>query len=198
MATAVTELNGTSEVATYGPPYNNTPGAGQKVLGVNTQTWPGVHYRIDTARDFVLDPLRSIPGNAPLQRALSAYSAASKAQQKRWTDAYTAGLKRAHFPDGLPKLSPGNYGPLAPMMSSLAGLAESGGLDGALLTSSQFYQTNYTKPLLFLSGGDLFRVPRRRPAPARRPVGDAERDRQLPVLTRHVVNTADRRPVPDS
>jgi len=42
------------------------------------------------------------------------------------------------------------------MMSSLVGLAESGGLDGALLTSSQFYQTNYTKPLLFLSGGSFF------------------------------------------
>jgi hypothetical protein len=156
VATAVTELDGTSEVATYGPPYNNTPGAGQKVFGVNTQTWPGVHYRIDTARDFVLDPLRSIPGNASLQRALAAYAAAPTAQQKRWTDAYEAALKHASFPGGLPKLPPGAYGPVAPMMSSLAGLAESGGLDGALLTTSQFYQTNYTKPLLFLSGGDFF------------------------------------------
>jgi hypothetical protein len=41
-------------------------------------------------------------------------------------------------------------------MSSLVALAESGGLDGALLTSSQFYQTNYTRPLLFLSGGSYF------------------------------------------
>jgi hypothetical protein len=156
VATAVTELDGTSEVATYGPPYNNAPGAGQKVLGVNTQTWPGVHYRINTARDYVLDPLRSIPGNAALERALAQYRAASKAQQRRWTHAYSAGLKQATYPGGLPKLPPGNYGPVAPMMSSLAGLAASGGLDGALLTTSQFYQTNYTKPLLFLSGGDYF------------------------------------------
>ena len=42
------------------------------------------------------------------------------------------------------------------MMASLAGLAASGGLDGALLTSKQFYQTNYTKPLLFLAGGGYF------------------------------------------
>ena len=42
------------------------------------------------------------------------------------------------------------------MMASLAGLAASGGLDGALLNSNQFYQTNYTKPLLFLSGGGYF------------------------------------------
>jgi hypothetical protein len=156
VATAITELDGTSEVATYGPPYNNTPGAGQKVFGVNTQTWPGVHHPIDTARDFVLDPLHSIPGDASLSRALTAYAAAPAAQQKRWTDAYTAGLKKASFPSGLPKLPRGDYGPVAPMMDSLAGLAESGGLDGTLLTSSQFYQTNYTKPLLFVSGGDFF------------------------------------------
>ena len=156
LATAVTELDGTSEIATYGPPYNDTPGAGQKVLGVNTQTWPGVHYRIDTHSDFVLDPLRSIPGNASLRRALAAYESAPPAQQSRWTDAYTAALKHARFPGGLPRLPPGPYGPVAPMMSSLVGLAESGGLDGALLTSSQFYQTNYTKPLLFLSGGGFF------------------------------------------
>ncbi len=156
VATAVTELDGTSEVATYGPPYNDTPDVGQKVLGVPTQRWPGVHYRIDTAKDFVLNPLRDIPGNASLRRALAAYEAAPPALQSRWTDAYTAALEHARFPGGTPKLPPGHYGPVAPMMSSLVGLAQSSGLDGALLTSSQFYQTNYTKPLLFLSGGGFF------------------------------------------
>ena len=156
VATAVTELDGTSEIATYGPPYNNTPGAGQKVFGVNTQTWPGVHYRIDTAKDFVLDPLKDIPGNATLKRALAAYQAAPPSLQSRWTDAYTAALKKARYPRGLPLVPPGRYGPVAPMMLALTALAQSGGLDGALLTSNQFYQTNYTKPLLFLSGGGFF------------------------------------------
>jgi hypothetical protein len=156
VATAVTELDGSSEIATYGPPYNNTPGAGQKVFGVNTQTWPGVHYRIDTAKDFVLDPLGDIPGNARLKAALAAYEAAPPSLQSRWTDAYTAALKKARYPGGLPAVPPGHYGPVAPMMLSLTALAQSGGLDGALLTSSQFYQTNYTKPLLFLSGGAFF------------------------------------------
>jgi hypothetical protein len=41
------------------------------------------------------------------------------------------------------------------MMNSLLGLAQSGGLDGALLTSGQFYQTDYTKPLLFMADGGL-------------------------------------------
>ena len=38
VATAVTELDGTSELAAYGPPYNDTPGAGQKVLGVSPRS----------------------------------------------------------------------------------------------------------------------------------------------------------------
>ncbi len=156
LATAVTELDGSSEVATYGPPYNDTPGAGQKIGPISLQRAPGVHYRINTANDFVLDPLRSIPGDPTLRRALIAYQAAPPALRSRWTDAYTAGLKHARFPAGLPKLPPGHYGPVAPMMSSLLGLASSGGLDGSLLTTSQFYQTNYTKPLLFLSGGSYF------------------------------------------
>jgi hypothetical protein len=156
VGTAVTELDGSSEIATYGPPYNDTPGAGQKVFGINTQTWPGVHYRIDTAKDFVLDPLKDVPANATLKRALAAYQAAPPSLQSRWTDAYTAALKKARYPRGLPLVPPGRYGPVAPMLVALTALAQSGGLDGALLTSSQFYQTNYTKPLLFLSGGAFF------------------------------------------
>lgn len=156
VATAVTELDGSSEIATYGPPYNNTPDAGQKVGPVSLQRAAGVHHSVNTAQDFVLDPLRSIPGNAALTQALTAYQAAPPAQQKAWTDAYTEGLDKAKFPDGIPQLPPGDYGPVAPMISSLAGLAASGGLDGALVTSGQFYQTDFTKPLLFLSGGGYF------------------------------------------
>ena len=49
----------------------------------------------------------------------------------------------------------GNYGPVPPMMSALLSSPRAGGLDGDLLTSSQFYQTDYTKPLLFLADGGL-------------------------------------------
>ncbi len=41
------------------------------------------------------------------------------------------------------------------MMGSLLTFAQSGGLDGALLTSKQFYQTDYTKPLLFMADGGV-------------------------------------------
>jgi hypothetical protein len=46
-------------------------------------------------------------------------------------------------------------GPLPTMMTGLLALAKSGGLDGSLLTSSQFFQTDYTKPLLFMADGGL-------------------------------------------
>jgi hypothetical protein len=41
------------------------------------------------------------------------------------------------------------------MMPALLSFAQSGGLDGVLLTSKQFYQTDYTKPLLLLADGGL-------------------------------------------
>ena len=47
------------------------------------------------------------------------------------------------------------YGPLPTMMNGLARFAQGGGLDGALLTSKQFYQTDYTKPLLLLADGSM-------------------------------------------
>ncbi|HEX5822516.1 MAG TPA: hypothetical protein VFY30_12190 [Solirubrobacterales bacterium] len=156
VATAVTELDGSSEVATYGAPYNHTPDTGQKIGPLNLQSAAGVHIPINTSEDFVLNPLSSIPGDAALTRALQEYQAAPPAQQKAWTDAYTKALDGATFPSGIPQVPPGDYGPVAPMMASLAGLAATGGLDGALLNANQFYQTNYTKPLLFLSGGGYF------------------------------------------
>jgi hypothetical protein len=39
------------------------------------------------------------------------------------------------------------------MLSQLLDLARTGGLDGALLSQGSFYQTDYTKPLLFLGDG---------------------------------------------
>jgi hypothetical protein len=156
LTTAVSELDRSSEIATYGPPYNHTPGAGQKIGPVSLQRAAGVHQPIDTARDFVIDPLNTIPGSPTLKVALGAYSAAPPQQRKAWTDAYTAALPKASISDGLVKLPPGNYGPVAPMMTSLLGLAQSGGLDGVMLAGGHFYETNYTKPLLFLSGGTYF------------------------------------------
>src|SRR5947209_20452086 len=72
-----------------------------------------------------------------------------------WTDAYTKALDKAQASGGTLTVPAGNYGPVAPMMASLLGLAQSGGLDGALLTSRQFFQTDYTKPLLLMADGGV-------------------------------------------
>ncbi len=105
----------------------------------------------------MIDPLKTIPGNPRLKVALAAYQAAPPALQKAWTDAYTAALPKARLVRGVMILPPGHYGPVAPMMAALLGLAQSGGLDGGLLAGNhRFYETDYTKPLLFLSGGSHF------------------------------------------
>ncbi|HET7483939.1 MAG TPA: hypothetical protein VFJ64_01030 [Solirubrobacterales bacterium] len=157
LATATTELSGTSEIAEYGPPYNHTPDATQKIGPLDLQSAAGVRIPIDTAKDFVIDPLSEIPASTRLKAALATYEAAPPALQEAWTGAYESGLEKARIVRGVPILPAGRYGPVAPMMAALLGLAQSGGLDGALLANNdRFYQTNYTKPLLFLSGGGYF------------------------------------------
>jgi hypothetical protein len=155
VTTAVAELDGTSGTAGYGAPYNHNSD-GQHIAFIRLQKWLGVSHPINTAQDFVIAPLRSITAQPALQTAINTYQAAPAKAQTAWTDAYTNALNSAKpGPNGTVTLPAGHYGPVAPMMTSLLGLAQAGGLDGALLTSKQFYQTDYTKPLLFMADGGL-------------------------------------------
>ncbi len=151
--TALAELDGSSGTAGYGPPYNHAS-TGQHAAFLHLQQWLGVSHPINTAYDYVYRPLASIPGDAPLKAATAAYRAAGARQQAAWAGAYGGALAKAKVgPGGALELPRGRYGPLPAMMGSLLGLAQSGGLDGDLLTSRQFYQTDYTKSLLFLADG---------------------------------------------
>ncbi len=153
--TAATELDGSSGTGGYGPPYNHAAD-GQHIAFIYPAKWLGVSHPINTARDFVLAPLGSITGQPALRSALSTYQAAPASTQTTWTSAYEKALGNASAnPDGSIKVKPGNYGPLPTMMSSLLAFAQSGGLDGALLTSKQFFQTDYTNPLLFMADGGV-------------------------------------------
>jgi hypothetical protein len=155
VTTAVSELDGSSGTAGYGPPYNHNS-VGQIVWFVHLQDWLGVSHPIDTAQDYVYGPLSSIPGDTPVRVATAAYKAASAKQQATWTGNYTNALAKATVGAGnTVSVTAGDYGPLPTMMGALLALAQSGGLDGALLTSSQFYQTDYTKPLLFMADGGV-------------------------------------------
>jgi hypothetical protein len=155
VTTAVSELDGTSGLAGYGPPYNHNAD-GQHIAFIYLQKWLGVSHPIDTAKDFVLAPLGAIPGQPALQSAISTYQSASSKQQTAWTTAYTNALGKAIAnADGSISVPAGDFGPVALMMNTLLSFAQSGGLDGALLTSKQFYQTDYTKPLLFMADGSV-------------------------------------------
>jgi hypothetical protein len=154
VTTAVSELDGSSGTAGYGPPYNHN-GDGQQIAFIHLQKWLGVSHPINTAQDFVLTPLASIPFDPALRKATAAYQAASAKTQTAWTTGYTNALAKATVGPGGAVVVSGNFGPVPTMMIGLLGLAQSGGLDGDLLTSNQFYQTDYTKPLLFMADGGL-------------------------------------------
>jgi hypothetical protein len=154
LATATAELDGSSDTAGYGPPYNHAA-TGQVIGPIHLQSWLGVSHPIDTARDFVLAPLATIPNDPALRAQIARYAAAPPARQRAWTDAYTAALGKATASGTAVRVAPAGAGPVAPMMASLLALAQSSGLDGALLTSRRFYQTDYTKPLLFMADGSV-------------------------------------------
>jgi hypothetical protein len=171
LSTATKELNGTSTTAEYGPPYDNGTGSVQHAAFLHPQEWLGVSHPIHTTLDYVVDPLKTIPGDSTLKAALAEYEAASEKTRKAWGEAYAKPLeeyeKASEENKRLPStvtlnsatdsvsVSASGAGPVPTMMASLLSLAQSGGLDGTLLTSNQFFQTDYTKPLLFMADGGL-------------------------------------------
>ncbi len=169
LQTAAGELDGTTETAIYGPPYNNYPNDVSKDSGaydglddytqhlwfIHLQAWLGVAHPINTAQDFVINPLRTMPQQPALQAAIDRYQAAPARQQQAWTVAYTSALNKAQLTaSGAVSLPSGSYGPVSEMLGELLTFARAGGLDGAILNSSQLYQTDYTKALMFLADGN--------------------------------------------
>jgi hypothetical protein len=167
---AAKELDGTSPTAEYGPPYNHNSD-GQHAAFLYPQKWLGVSHPINTANDFVIEPLRTVPDNAALQSAVAAYQTAPEKTRKVWVEAYAkpleeyeTALEEKKTPPktvavdeatGAVTVQASGAGPVPTMMSGLLSLAQSGGLDGSLLTSRQLFQTDYTKPLLFMADGGL-------------------------------------------
>ncbi|MHB8289239.1 MAG: hypothetical protein ACYDEY_08395 [Acidimicrobiales bacterium] len=153
---ALSELEGTSDSATYGPPYNHASGSVQSFRSISIQRALGVAYPINTAKAFVLQPLESSDQDPGLVKAIREYKTASSAQRLRWEKDYGAALARARMVSQRIVLPRGRYGPVARMLSSLLSMARAGGLDAQLITHSAFYTTNYTKPILFM--GDSWKA----------------------------------------
>lgn len=150
VATATAELAGTSTSASYGPPYNNAS-EGQKLGPVPLEKWAGVRIPLNSARDLVITPLRSVRGDHPLATALGQWQQAAAGQRVGWATRYGNALAAA--PGGSPiKVKPGSYGPVPVLANRFLGLARAGGLE-SLLTPNAFYPANQTRVLLLLSDG---------------------------------------------
>lgn len=155
VSTALSELNGTSGTAGYGPPYNSAS-SGQHMAFIYLQKWFGIAHPINTADDYVINPLRSITNSPGLQAAVTRYVKAPVKTQSAWTTAYGNALQKASDSTaGIDALTGSKFGPVPTMMDELLSFAQNGGLDGALLANKQFYSTDYTKILLLLADGNV-------------------------------------------
>jgi hypothetical protein len=157
VTTATAELAGTSTSASYGPPYSDGSDSVQAIGPFAPQQWAGNAIHLDGAQEFVLGPLGTVSADDPtLSQAIATYEGASTDQQQAWLSAYSDALANATAEDGSVKVAAGQYGPVPVLTAKLLSLARSGTLDGLLLASPRFYQTNYTTPLLFLGDGTYF------------------------------------------
>ena len=147
---ATTELAGTSGSATYGPPYNSN-GNGQHWGPIKLQDWAGVRIPIDPANDFVIKPLSESTNQSALS-AIATWKSSSSKNQIAWATAYADALEKS----GKEKVADetNSYGPVPEIIDSLASMAKSGELDGALAASDTNLPTNFTKPLLFLADSE--------------------------------------------
>jgi hypothetical protein len=157
VTTAASELSSQTVTAQYGPPYTTGSGSVQSIGPIEPQVWAGVHVAVNAPLDFVLQPLsQATAGDQTLASALTSFNTASATQQGKWLAAYNQALGSAQLVGSEVTVPGGDYGPVPVLMSRLLTLARSGGLDALLLTSDHFYQTDYSKPLLFLSDGGYF------------------------------------------
>lgn len=156
LSTALGELDGSGAISSYGPPYNNGTGSVQYLGPISLQELAGVRIPVNTAQDYVINPLEKVAYNNPVvASSLHTFLAASPAQQSKWEAAYSQALQQATMQGSTPVVPATNAGPVSTMLTALLRLGQNGGMDGFLLTSQRFYQTNYTKPLLFMQGKAL-------------------------------------------
>ena len=159
VTTAASELAGATTSAGYGAPYN-TAAEGQKLGPLPLQKWGGVRVPIDSA-DLVLGPLSNVSDNPEVSTALATWKTATPEQRTKWATDYTDAIGTAAA-DGeaatgaggeVAKVPQGDYGPVPALSAGLLALAQTGGLEGALTSSGNFYGGDQTRSLLLLSDG---------------------------------------------
>ena len=151
LATTLSELDGTSTSATYGPPYQSASaqnGSTQSLGPISPQTWFGETIPVDPLRDFVAAPLRSVPDHTGVTQALDTWSSASSGERETWSKAYTAALDRASASD-VATLTVPDAGPLPVILTAQYELAAAGGLDDAL-------KANEARPAIWYGNDQTF------------------------------------------
>jgi hypothetical protein len=154
VTTEITELAGTSETATYGPPYNDGTGQVQSIGPISPQTWFGVHTPVNAQQDFIIGPLTALATVSPdAKTALATWTGATADQQSSWA---TAATKATVKVDGTTvTLDGGDTGPIASMSSVLLAAAAGGVLDAGMVDMpGKLYGNDHTKSLLNLADGD--------------------------------------------
>jgi hypothetical protein len=147
VATTNAELGGTSDTAGYGPPYNSTAGATQTLGPLDLQSLAGVAIPINTAKDFVIGPLSTLPTPPS---AVTDWTSGTDAQHTAWTTAYAKALDAAK---GKTVAASASYGPVPALTTDLLAMARQGSLDSVLSSQGNFYNLDYTRAVLFMGDG---------------------------------------------
>jgi hypothetical protein len=160
LSTALAQLDGTSDIATYGPPYTSNLDAAQSLFGwFSPQRLAGVTTPIDASRDLVLDPLGTFATDGSVLRsAIDEYQSATVEQRTQWFDAYGKALDAAGLQAAT--VAPDAAGPLPTMLHTMLTLAQSGAVDAALIDDVPghpgFFVMDYTRSQLYIADGKYF------------------------------------------
>ena len=153
---AIGDLDGSGGIASYGPPYNHGTASVQSIGPLSLQKLAGITIPINPAQDFVIAPLQQLAQrDTALADMLGAFQQATPQQRQDWEKAYRDALAHATVRDQEVTVPSGAYGPVGSMLTNLLRMGQDGGMDGFLLTSTRFYQTDYTRSLLFVQGAPL-------------------------------------------
>ena len=156
-----------------------TPTSGRSCSASPRRSGAGSRSRSTAPTTSSSIPLRTVQNDPKLTAALKTWDQASADQQTKWAGGYSDAIAAA--PDGaVAKVKPGDYGPVPQLGTSFLTLAGTGGLEGLLTTSGHLLQRQRDQAAAAAGRRRLPGGPGPRRTSRRRPVGNDERDRQLP------------------
>ena len=155
-------LMGTSQIAQYGPPFNNGQPQ-QNLFGISPEGIIGVITPVNSKYAYVTYPLlQEEKVNKSIKPILSNFQDASHTLQTAWENNYYKALGNAYYINGKVLTSNGNYGPLPYMMSDLLSFGKSGLIGRSINSLTQgnnnVYTYNFENRLLFLQGSPLAKI----------------------------------------